>query len=132
MNETYSYPSNSPAMPWLGGSPNLPPTISISNNIVNFQFVDDNLRFVTVYENGNLVDRIGDIHGPYTIPQHLQKKNVSNLLKTSKNFPIQLCFRTFNAYRLESTCRYVCHLGLVVNDPKDCGDLKCPLTTHNQ
>ena len=80
VNETYSYPSNSPAMPWLGGSPNLPPTISISNNIVNFQFSDDNLRYVTVYENGNLVDRIGDIHAPYTIPEHLQKKNVSNLL----------------------------------------------------
>ena len=76
-------------MPWLGGSPNLPPTISISNNIINFQFVDDNLRYVTVYENGNLVDRIGDIHAPYTIPEHLRKKNVSNLLRL-QNFFIQI------------------------------------------
>ena len=77
VNQTYSYPSNSPAMPWLGGHPNMPPTLSVSDNVVNFTFLElDNMRFVTVYEDGMLVDRIGDIHAPYRIPDNLQRKNV--------------------------------------------------------
>ena len=55
----------------------MPPTLSVSDNVVNFTFPElDNMRFVTVYEEGMLVDRIGDIHAPYQIPDNLQRKNV--------------------------------------------------------